>query len=93
MSTHRNNDGNAAGPGNKPPSYKILVDHKPHDWPKPTITGAEVKELASVDAQTFDAWLDVPGPEDELVGDTSSIDLTKRGVEKFYTIKSTTTEG
>jgi len=81
------------GHGQTPKTYKIIVDHKPHDWPKPVITGAEIKRLAGVDGANFDAWQDVPGPEDELVGDTTEVDLTKRGTEKFYTIKKTTTEG
>ncbi|MYA59390.1 MAG: hypothetical protein F4X40_02375 [Chloroflexi bacterium] len=77
----------------KPGKYNIVVDQKPHDWPEPFITGAEIKVLARVDGATFDAWLDVPGPEDELVEDTRKVDLTKGGIKKFYTIKKTTTEG
>ena len=92
MSNKRKDD-QEGGRGKKPETYKILVDHKPHDWPKPVITGADIKQLAGVDAQTFDAWQDVPGPEDLLVGDTTNINLTKPGVERFYTIKKTTTEG
>lgn len=79
--------------GHKPETYKILIDHKPHDWPTPSISGAQIKQLAGVDAQTFDAWQDVPGPEDDLIGDTAEVDLTKPGAEKFFTIKKTTTEG
>jgi hypothetical protein len=73
--------------------FKILVDHKPHDWPESFITGAEIKRLAGVDQATFDAWLDVPGPEDVLVGDNDKIDLRDPGREKFFTGKKTTTEG
>lgn len=86
-------DGDDHGHGQKPQTYKIIVDHKPHDWPKPAITGAEIKQLAGVDGATFDAWQDVPGPEDDLIRDDTEVDLTKRGAEKFYTIKKTTTEG
>jgi hypothetical protein len=57
------------------------------------ITGAEIKQLAGVDQQAFDAWQDVPGPDDELLDDTEEVDLTKKGVEKFFTIKKATTEG
>ena len=73
--------------------YKILIDHKPHDWPKATITGAEIKQLAGVDQVTYEAWQDVPGPEDQLVGDNEPVDLTGSGNEKFFVIKKTTTEG
>jgi len=73
--------------------FKILVDHKPHDWPEPFITGAQIKALAGVDQATYEAWQDVPGPEDIPVGDADTVDLRKPGVERFFTGKKTTTEG
>jgi hypothetical protein len=73
--------------------YKIIVDQKPHDWPTQFITGLEVKRLAGVDPAAFDAWLDVRGPEDELINDDQKVDLSRPGVEKFFTGKKTTTEG
>jgi hypothetical protein len=73
--------------------FKILVDHKPHEWPHPFITGAQIKTLAGVNQATYDAWQDVPGPEDILVGDTDEVDLRKPGAERFFTGKKTTTEG
>lgn len=73
--------------------FKIIVDQKPHEWPRPVITGLEIKQLAGVDAATFDAWQDVPGPEDVLIGDRERVDLTPPRVEKFFTGKKTTTEG
>lgn len=86
-------DGKEHGGGKNPETYKILVDQKPHDWPNPVITGAEIKNLAGVDAQTFDAWQDVAGPEDVQLGDETEVDLTGPGNEKFFTIKKTMTEG
>ena len=77
----------------KPHTYKILVDQKPHDWPKPVITGLEIKRLAGVDPATYDAWQDVRGPEDLLIKDGDKVDVTKPGTEKFFTGKKTTTEG
>lgn len=73
--------------------FEIIVDQKRHKWPKPFITGLEIKRLAGVDPKTYDAWLDVRGPEDELIKDDQKVDLTKKGVEKFFTGKKTTTEG
>ncbi len=72
---------------------QIIIDNRPHRWPAPTITGAQLKELASVDAASFDVWQDVAGPEDVQISDTDSVDLTKPGVERFFTGKKTTTEG
>ena len=79
--------------GKPPETYHILVDHKPHEWPKSVITGAEIKQLAGVDQQTFETWQDVPGPDDKFIDDTARVDLTGKGTEKFFTIKKTTTEG
>lgn len=94
--THQPRDDRDHGrpqPEPKPEIYKILVDHKPHDWPRPYITGTEIKRVAGVDPATYDAWQDVAGPEDKLVADNERVDLRPHGVEKFYAIKKTTTEG
>lgn len=82
----------AAGTGRRRP-YKIIVDRKPHDWPDPFITGAQIKRIAGVDQTTYDAWQDVPGPEDLLIADDTKVDLTPPRVERFFTGKKTTTEG
>lgn len=80
--------------GGKPENpYKFLIDHKPHEWPNPIITGANIKQLAGVDQNAFEAWQDVPGPEDLLIGDSDEVDLTNPGNEKFFVIKKSTTEG
>ena len=78
--------------GRRPP-FKIIVDRKPHDWPEPFITGAQIKRLAGVDQAAYDAWQDVPGPEDLLNADERKVDLTPPRVERFFTGKKTTTEG
>ena len=78
--------------GHRPP-FKIIVDRKPHDWPEPVITGAQIKCLAGVDQATFDAWQDVPGPEDLQIADDRKVDLRPKEVERFFTGKKTTTEG
>ena len=73
--------------------FNIIVDQKRHEWPRPAISGLEIKKLAGVDPATYDAWQDVPGPEDVLIKDDKKVDLTKPGMEKFFTGKKTTTEG
>jgi hypothetical protein len=77
----------------KDKDFKIIVDRKHHDWPEPFITGAQIKKLAGVDQITYDAWQDVPGPEDLLIADDKKVDLRERGTERFFTGKKTTTEG
>jgi len=73
--------------------FQIIVDQKPHKWDKPFITGLEIKNIAGVDPAAYDAWQDVPGPEDILLGDTDQVDLREEGTERFFTGKKTTTEG
>jgi hypothetical protein len=74
-------------------TFKIVVDQKHHDWPKPVISGLEIKNLAGVDPTKYDAWQDVHGPEDRLIKDGDKVDLTEPGPERFFTGKKTTTEG
>lgn len=73
--------------------YQILVDQRPHKWDQPSITGAQIKQLAGVNPAEYDAWQDVAGPEDIPIGDADEVDLTKPGAERFFTGKKTTTEG
>ena len=75
-------------------TFNIIVDQKHHQWPQPEISGLEIKKLAGVDPEKYDAWQDVPGPRDDvLIKDKDKVDLTKPGAEKFFTGKKTTTEG
>lgn len=73
-------------------AFEIIVDDHPHKWPKSTITGLEIKVLAGVDA-SYGVWQIVSGPDDPPVGDNQEVDLSKPGVERFFTGKKTTTEG
>lgn len=71
---------------------KIMIDQKPYDWEKDTITGAEIKQLAGVDA-SYGVWMQLPGPEDPPVADAESVDLTQPGRDRFFTGKKETREG
>jgi Multiubiquitin len=72
--------------------FKLIIDTHPHTWHKSTITGAEIKNLAGVDP-SYGVWQEVPGPNDPPVGDNQQVDLSRPGVERFFTGKKTTTEG
>ena len=73
--------------------YEVLIDRKPHNWAERFITGADIKNLAGVDQVTYEAWQDVPGPEDLPIADDMKVDLHKNKIERFFTGKKTTTEG
>ena len=93
MANNENAEASHGGQDNAPPrSYKLIVDHQQHDWPKSLITGLEIKRLAGVDA-AYGVWQDVPGPNDPPVGDIQEVDLSGPGLERFFTGKKTTTEG
>ncbi len=70
--------------GNK---YKFFVNGVKFVVDKPSITGAEIKTLASIDPG-FGLFLEVhkPDAEDKKIGDSDSVNLADPGVEKFYTV-------
>lgn len=70
----------------KPKTYRIKVNRNPPvEWPRPFITGAEVKTLAGSPAD-FVVNLKVNGPgEDPEIADGQKVDLTPEGVEHFTT--------
>lgn len=70
----------------KPKTYRIKVNRKdPIDWPRPYITGAEVKGLAG-SPHDFVVNMKVSGPgEEPEIADGQKVDLTPEGVEHFTT--------
>jgi hypothetical protein len=73
---------------------KVIIDQKPFDWTEQFITGAQIKQLASVDP-SYGVWLELPGNEDDPpIADNQTFDLyDHQGIAKFFTGKKTTTEG
>ena len=77
----------------KKSTYNILVDQKPFDWEDQFITGAQLKQLAGVDAN-YGVWFKVNGPGDDVeIQDNEPFDLSQPGREHFFTGSKTTTEG
>ncbi len=67
-------------------SYRFTVDGRRFEWGAPEITGRMLKQLAEVDSNFFDVWLDVRNKgEDQVVADNEPIRLDEPGVERFYT--------
>lgn len=64
---------------------ELFVDNERYDWDQPTITGAQIRVLASLpdDVQIFHK---VPGQPDDEVKDNTVVDLTKQqGPDRFST--------
>ena len=73
-------------------SFRIVVDQKSFEWPKPTISGADIKGLAGVDA-TYGVWREVVGSDDAMVPDFEEISLNPAHVARFFTGSRLTTQG
>jgi hypothetical protein len=74
-------------------SFRFLVDDRQFEWGLPFITGRKIKKLAGVDPAKFDLWQEIRGAEDIKIGDTDRVDLSEKGVERFFTAQKSTTEG
>jgi len=64
-----------ANPGNKP---ELFVDNDPYQWTKSTITGAEIRTLASLPADVK-IFMKVPGHPDRDITDTDVVTLDPHG--------------
>jgi hypothetical protein len=82
----------------KPPhKFELIVNRKPHEWPKDEITGAEIKKLAgSPDDWVVNEIVEGPG-EDPEIGDHQIVSLKvetpPKGVKRFTTRKPKTAPG
>jgi hypothetical protein len=74
-------------------SFRFLLDGRQFEWGGACITGLTLKRLAEVDSATHGVWLVVRGGDDKKIGNDELVDLSKPGVEKFFTGIDQTTEG
>ncbi|MBD1395133.1 multiubiquitin domain-containing protein [Mucilaginibacter glaciei] len=62
----------------------LTIHGKQYKWYEQYITGAEIKDLAAIEA-TDQLWLSIEKPwEDELISDHEKVDLARPGIEHFY---------
>lgn len=75
-------------------SFRFLLDDREFEWGSKFITGLTLKKLAGVDLVTYGVWQEARGAgEDRELNDTELVDLSKAGVERFFTGLKATTEG
>lgn len=68
----------------------LMVNGKEYSWSKEYITGAEIKTLASISAGD-ELLLSIRKPwEDELILNTTQVNLARPGIESFYSRKAIT---
>lgn len=73
--------------------FRFTLDEREFVWGAARITGAKLKELAGVDAATYDVWQEMQKSEDRKIADADEANLDEKGTERFFTAKKTTTEG
>lgn len=56
----------------QPPA--LFVDGDPYPWPDPSITGAQIRTLASI-PENVDLFLKVPGHPDKLIENSTILPL------------------
>lgn len=75
-------------------SFRLVLDDREFEWGAKFISGLTLKKLADVNLTTYGIWQEARGSgEDRPIGDAELIDLTKPGVERFFTGLKQTTEG
>lgn len=76
----------------KPHDWKLMVDNETYDWPQGSITGAQIRELASV-PDGVQVWKKNNGSPDTLVELATVNDLTGPGIERFSLQEASTGAG
>jgi hypothetical protein len=82
-------------PQDKPKPHEpisIIIDRKEYKVEGPTLTGAELRQVASpAVGDDYDLFLEVPGKEDELIANDQSVAL-ENGMH-FFSVQRHITPG
>jgi hypothetical protein len=74
--------------------YKIRINKEKRDWPNPTITGRDILGLVNkTPPEKFAVYERLRGSKPARVELDQSVDLTRKGVERFETLPLEQTEG
>ncbi|MBD7992166.1 multiubiquitin domain-containing protein [Ochrobactrum sp. Sa2BUA5] len=73
-------------------SFNFTIENRQMSWGKNLISGKALRTLAGVDAR-YSIYLEVRGGHDRLIEDHDLVDLAGKGIERFITVISETTEG
>ena len=74
-------------------SYRIELDGRVIEWGAPEILGSTLKTLAGADSTAYGVWLEKRGEDDRRIGDSERVNVSREGLERFFTGKTQTTEG
>jgi hypothetical protein len=74
--------------GNDQKQLRLIIEGKLHIWHEQYITGAQIKELASLDP-VGDLYLSISNPwKDELIENDQKVNLALPEIEHFFTRKA-----
>lgn len=73
-------------------SFNFTIENRQMSWGKNLISGKALRNLAGVDAR-YSIYLEVRGGHDRLIEAYDLVDLAGKGIERFITVISETTEG
>lgn len=73
--------------------YRFILDGRDFVWGATTISGSVLKKLAGVESTTHDVYQEMRKSEDMLIRDEDMVDISRPGLERFFTAIAQTTEG
>ncbi|HCI47064.1 MAG TPA: hypothetical protein DFI00_07205 [Rhodospirillaceae bacterium] len=74
-------------------SYRIELDSQVKEWGACVISGYVLKVLAGANKPGYGVWMEVRGAEDRPIDDHEMVQLDSKGLERFFTGATTSTEG
>lgn len=75
-------------------SYRIELDGQVKEWGACVISGRVLKQLAgAADKPDYGVWMEIRGAEDRPIDDNELVRLDGKGLERFFTGATTSTEG
>ncbi len=74
-------------------TYRFEIDERRLQWPEATVTREVLLAFAGQDAASFSVWQERRNEPDIEVVAGSPAHLDDKGVERFYTVMTHTTEG
>ncbi len=76
-----------------PEKFKFKIENTVYKWNQQFITGQEVRSVGPGIPENMDLFLKVKGNTGRLISNDERVDLSEKGIEKFYSQESSSTAG
>lgn len=73
--------------------YTFKIENQTHVWEDQFITGAQVRAIPPGIPENMDLFLKRKSSPGELVANEDKIDLSEKGIERFYSQQADSTPG